>query len=222
MSRVRNLAVVVVAIGTLGLTAGTAPAGAGEGAGAATSPLLTEGDLPKAYTEVADPAFTSSQSPRYPTIDAQCVLNPAVPFSGLVPDTAGLTFFTDRTGSTGGSEQVFTFSDATAAKGLYGLIAKAYLAATKCPMVKQSVPGSGSTPARIVDQGTWKTLAVPKVGDERTAVVIDPAVPGNQPRILAFRDGTSVVLLSLRDDDQSKRVFDKMAVTAEKRERAAA
>jgi len=217
MSRVRNLAAVVVAIGTLGLVAGSAPADAA----AATSPLLTDADLPDVYTDVADPAFTSTQSPRYPTIDAACVINPSVPFSGLVPDTAFQSFFTDRTGTTGGAETVFTFSDATAAKGLYGFFAKAYAAGTKCSTVKQTIPASASSPARTVDLGKFKTLVVPKVGDERTAVVVDPAVPGNQSRILVFRDGTSVVLLNLRDDDQSKRVFDKLATTAQKRARAA-
>jgi hypothetical protein len=192
------------------------------GAAATTSPLLAESDLPDAYTEVAEPAFTSSQSPRYPTIDSACVLNPALPFSGLVPDTGFLSFFTDRTGATGGTETVFTFPDATAAKGLYGLYAKAYLAGTKCATVKQSIAASASAPARTVELGTWKTLAVPKVGDERTGVVIDPAVPGNQSRLVVFRDGTSVVLLNLRDDDQSKGAFTKLTTTADKRVRAAA
>ena len=60
---------------------------------------------------------------------------------------AQLTAVAEHVRATGGSEQVFTFSDATAAKGLYGLIAKAYLAATKCPTVKQTIPASGTTPA---------------------------------------------------------------------------
>lgn len=225
----RTLAVVAAAIAALGLVAGSAPVGA------ASSPLLTTADLPAAYTTVAEPTFTSFTSPRYPTLDATtCVMSNSAPFSGTVPDISTVTFATDRTNATGGSETVFTFSDPADAESLFGWYAKAYPAAVKCGTATRSVPASGSTPASTVKVGTWKTLAVPKVGDDRVGIVLNPIATGattgttaagaataSATRLVAFRDGVNVVVLSLRDDAQAKGAFDKLLATATKRARAA-
>jgi hypothetical protein len=78
-----------------------------------------------------------------------------------------------------------------------------------------------------VNVGTWKKLPVAKVGDQQVGIVLNPTDTGtgtpvgSATRLVAFRDGVNVVLLSLRDDDQSKAGFDKLAVNAGKQARAA-
>ena len=179
-------------------------------------PLLTAKDIPAKYSDVADPVSSTSTSPRYPTVDASCVINPQVPFSGLVPKTSLITFATDKTGVTGGSEATYTFTDLTTAKALYKNFATTYAALTKCPSAKQVVPASGTTPARTIDLGKWTTLAAPKVGEEETAVVLTPPT-GNTSRLVVWRDGGTVAVLNLRDAAEPKAVFNRLLVTAEKR-----
>ena len=182
------------------------------------SPLLRAGDIPAKYTSVSQPATSTSTSPRYPTVDANCVINPQVPFSGLVPKSSILTWATDNTGSTGGSESVYVFSDVTTAKALYKNVADTYVALTKCPVAKQTIPASSSTPARTVDIGSWATLAIPTVGEEQTAIALTPSTANtNTSRIALWRDGGTVVVLNLRDKTQPKGVFNKLVTTAEKR-----
>jgi hypothetical protein len=180
-------------------------------------PLLRASDIPAKYTEVAQPVSSTSTSPRYPTVDANCVINPQVPFSGLVPKTALITWATDKTGVTGGAETTYTFSDVTTAKALYKNFATTYSALTKCPSAKQPIPASGTTPARTVDLGKWSTLAIPKVGDEQTGAVLTPPTGANTSRVAIWRDGGTVVVLNLRDYSQPKAAFNKLVVTAEKR-----
>jgi hypothetical protein len=204
-------ALVAIATGAHAQTTTTA-------AGSSTSsPLLRASDIPAKYTNVPSPVGSTSASPRYPTVDASCVINPQVPFSGLVPKTALQTFATDATGATGGGETTYTFSDVITAKALYKNFATAYAALTKCPSAKQPVPASGSTPARTIDLGKWVTLAIPKVGDEQTGAVLTPAAGGNTSRVAIWRDGGTVVVLNLRDSAQPKAVFNKLVTTAEKR-----
>jgi hypothetical protein len=218
MGRARNLAAVLVTVGTLGIAAEAAPAGA------ATSPLLTTADLPATYTTVSEPTFTSFTSPRYPTLDAtSCVMSNSSPFSGTVPDTSTINFATDKTNATGGAETVFTYSDESDAESLYDLYAKAYRAAPKCGTAIRTVPASGATPASTVEVGTWKNLAVAPVGDEHVGIVLNLTDPstGSASRLVVFRDGVNVVVLTLRDDTQAKGAFDKLVATAAKRARAA-
>jgi hypothetical protein len=195
----------------------TSPTTTRAGTTSTALPLLRASDLPAKYTEVAQPVSTTSTSPRYPTVDANCVVNPQVPFSGLVPETALITWATDRTGVTGGAETTYTFSDVTTAKALYKNFADTYTALTKCPSAKQPVPAAGNTPARTIDLGKWANLAIPHVGDEQTGAVLTPPTGANTSRVAVWRDGETVVVLNLRDYAQPKGVFNKLVVTAEKR-----
>ena len=183
-----------------------------------SSPLLRARDIPAKYTSVAQPASSTTASPHYPTVDANCVVNPQVPFSGLVPKSSILSWSTDSTGSTGGAETTYVFSDVTSAKALYQNFADTYIALTKCPTAKQTIPASGTTPARTIDTGTWKTLAIPQAGEEQVAIELSPSTPSsNSSRIALWRDGGTVVVLNLRDKAQPKAVFNKLVATAEKR-----
>jgi len=191
---------------------------AASSASSTASPLLRKSDLPKKYTSVAEPASTTSQSPRYPTVDASCVVNPQVPFSGLVPKTSLLSWATGSTGVTGGAETTYVYDDVTTAKALYRNFADTYEALTRCPTAKQTIPASGSTPARTVDIGSWKALAIPAVGEEQIGIELTPtASTTNTSRIALWRDGGTVVVLNLRDKAQPKAVFNKLVTTAEQR-----
>ena len=67
---------------------------------------------------------------------------------------------------------------------------------TKCAAAKRAVPASGGG-TRIVQIGKWSRVTIPSVGDERIAVALEPAVPGNRSRVAVLREGTSVVVLNL-------------------------
>ena len=141
-----------------------------------------------------------------------------MPFSGLVPKSSILTWATDNTGATGGAESVYVFSDVTTAKALYKNFADTYIALTKCPVAKQTIPAAGNTPARTADIGSWKTLETPTVGEEHVGIALTPSTANtNTSRIALWRDGGTVVVLNLRDKAQPKGVFNKLVTTAEKR-----
>ena len=124
MSNVRGVSAALLFVSLAACAVGVAAGVEAQTAAAASSagPVLGEDDLPSKYD--FDSGTTDSVSPTYPTVDSSCVVNPDNKFSGLLPNSHFVSFSTDKTGITGGSEIVHVFSDVTEAKALYRDFAK--------------------------------------------------------------------------------------------------
>lgn len=178
---------------------------------AAKYDLVREADLPDGYELDSARRETGSSPPYFEVVGACSRVNTSVVFTGGDATVARATFEKGGTGGRIGGqgvETLFTFDDEGDAEEYFRRFQKEFDDLVKCRLMTDA----------LGNIGTYSTLSVGKVGDERTALTFDPRAD-RLTRLGLVRNDEHVVYLALYDETATDAEFAALLKQAEKRSR---